>query len=71
MKSEDEVPVERVTQEPEPQTISTNGWAEAVAVWVDSHIRNSPVAQSTAAWNHLMASLEHLRVHVNAHLKKG
>lgn len=29
--------------------------------WVDKHLRNSPIARDTPAWNHLMGSLAALK----------
>lgn len=49
--------------------ISLAAWEKVVGEWVNAHVRNSPVALSTDAWNHLMGALTHLRTHVNSHLK--
>lgn len=36
-------------------------WMEIVNEWVDSHVRNSPIAANSEAWNHLHSALEGLR----------
>ncbi len=32
----------------------------AIAAWVAGDLANSPVSQSTAAWNHMVSALPHL-----------
>jgi hypothetical protein len=36
-------------------------WPEIVSLWLSANIHNSPVAQSTGAYNHLLAALPALR----------
>lgn len=39
------------------KTVAIN---RGVRAWVDKHVRNSPVARSTEAWNHLQKILPEL-----------
>ena len=45
-------------------------WAIALANWTSRYIRNSPVAQSTEAWNHLGAVMPQLKTLLEAELMK-
>jgi hypothetical protein len=44
-----------------PLTFSDAGWNAAVSRWLAGQIANSPVSQSTPAFNHLLAALPALR----------
>lgn len=48
--------------------ISDVKWAAAVRRFVDEHVRNSPVAAATEAWNHLHSVLPRLRECLEAEL---
>lgn len=50
--------------------LSNEIWAVASSRWINDHIRNSPVAQSTEAWNHLGSVLHKLREYLEAEMKK-
>ena len=52
-----------------PTAIPTDSWNAAVGWWIDAHVRNSPIAGATEAWNHLMSALPHLHTHLNTELK--
>jgi len=32
--------------------------------WLDEHVRGSPVAQATEAWNYLIGALDHLKAKI-------
>lgn len=34
-----------------------DAWAEATNLWIHGHLRNSPLAEATQAWNHVMGKL--------------
>ena len=34
---------------------------QVIEAWTDGHLRNSPLAQATQAWNHLLSSLPALK----------
>lgn len=42
-------------------SIPDSTWETAVARWIESHVRNSPIAGSTEAWNHLHSVLPKLK----------
>jgi hypothetical protein len=43
-----------------PPLIPVDVWTVATSRWINNHVRNSPIAQSTEAWNHLGVVLQHL-----------
>ncbi len=43
---------------------------EALSKWVNGHLTNSPLAQATDAWNHVMSSLNALRTYLAEEIKK-
>ena len=45
-------------------------WAVASSAWIDRCVRNSPIAQSAAAWNHLGSVLPQLKTMLEAELMK-
>ena len=45
-------------------------WAVASSAWIDRCVRNSPIAQSAAAWNHLGSVLPQLKTMLEAELTK-
>lgn len=51
-------------------TIPEETWETAVSTWINDHLRNSPVAGATEAWNHLHAVLPHLRQYLESELSK-
>jgi hypothetical protein len=50
--------------------ISDDAWSVALGSWIDAHVRNSPVASATEAWNHLMSVLPNLRARLETELGK-
>lgn len=67
--------------EPEPEPMATatteatpaipdDTWKAATEAWINNHIRSSPLARSSEAWNHLMRSLPLLKGFVETELKK-
>jgi len=49
--------------------ISDTAWNTAVGAWIAADIRSSPIAQTSAAWNHFQDSLPKFRAHLEAALK--
>lgn len=49
--------------------IPAHVWEAAVGSWVRDHVRNSPIASATEAWNHLMGILPHLKARLETELK--
>jgi hypothetical protein len=45
-------------------------WTVASSAWIDRYVRNSPLAQSAAAWNHLGAALPQLKTMLETELMK-
>lgn len=43
-------------------------WMSAVDLWIHGQLRNSPLAEATQAWNHVMAKLPLLGALVEANL---
>jgi hypothetical protein len=43
---------------------------EAIGKWINGHLYNSPLAQATEAWNHVMGSLNALRTYLKEELGK-
>lgn len=43
-------------------------WMKSVDLWIHGHLRNSPLAEATQAWNHVMAKLPLLGAMVEAEL---
>ena len=41
---------------PEPSAFAS-AWADATSQWIHGHMRNSPLAEATQAWNHVMSKL--------------
>lgn len=64
----DERPPE-VTDVQPPSTISDDTWNHAVGAWIDAHVRSSPIAQASGAWDHLHAVLPRLRELLERELK--
>jgi hypothetical protein len=54
-----------VITEPGPDLISDEAWNAALTLWIDRHVRNSPIAAVVEAWNCLGAALPHLKVYLN------
>jgi hypothetical protein len=50
--------------------VSDAVWESALNVWINAHVRNSPIAGATEAWNHLMGALPDLKVALNIALGK-
>lgn len=50
--------------------ISDGLWSVATSTWIHNHIRNSPIAQSTEAWQHLGLVLPQLRGYLESELAK-
>lgn len=50
--------------------ISDEAWLYATSAWTNEHVRNSPIAQSIEAWNHLGLILPHLRTLLETELSK-
>lgn len=42
---------------PTQSTPFADAWAEATNTWIHGHMRNSPLAEATQAWNHVMGKL--------------
>jgi len=51
--------------------ISDAAWAHATSRWISECINNSPMSQSTEAWNHLGVALPHLRRILEEELQRG
>lgn len=58
-------------QEPKPDPISEEVWSNALASWIDGHVRNSPIAGVVEAWNHLQVVLPHLKNLLNQQMKSS
>jgi hypothetical protein len=52
------------------EAIPHDAWAAAVATWIGTHVRNSPIAESAAGWNHLGTIMPHLKTMLEAELAK-
>jgi len=52
---------------PEPSDFAI-AWMKAADLWIHGHMRNSPLAEATQAWNHVMAKLPLLGALVEAEL---
>jgi len=46
---------------PTGNKISDSAWQAAVGSWMDRHVKNSPIAQNTDAYNHLSSIADNLR----------
>ena len=55
---------------PEDSPVPDNAWDAALARWLNEHVRGSPIAQATEAWNHLNGTIHHLRDYLVEELKK-
>jgi hypothetical protein len=49
--------------------IDDSSWESAIGQWINNHLRNSPLAGATEAWNHVMGALPHLRTYLETELK--
>ena len=49
------------TAEPAPTPIPQASWDRAVGAWFHYHVRSSPIAQATGAWEHLNTVLPRLK----------
>jgi hypothetical protein len=45
------------TTSPPSSSPFADAWAEATNLWIHGHLRNSPLAEATQAWNHVMGKL--------------
>jgi hypothetical protein len=52
---------------PEPSDFAV-AWMKAADLWIHGHLRNSPLAEATQAWNHVMAKLPLLGALVEAEM---
>lgn len=56
-----DAPATTPTTQPEAEvkepTSFASAWATAIDQFIHGHLRNSPLASSTEAWNHVMAKL--------------
>ena len=50
--------------------ISDEVWESAAGEWINSHLRSSPLAGATDAWNHVMGAIPHFRSILEAALKR-
>jgi hypothetical protein len=53
-----------------PNEIDDDAWIVATSRWINEHVRSSPIARSTEAWNHLGLILPHLRGMLEEELKQ-
>lgn len=54
-----------------PRPIPTDAWEVACAEWINSHVRNSPIAGAIEAWNHLGTVLPKLRDFLEKNMKNS
>lgn len=54
----------------EPVSDTNSAIEEAIRKWTSGHLYNSPLAQATEAWNHVMGSLNALRTYLKEELGK-
>lgn len=65
-----ETDLEPVSEKEPPRLISDSAWAIASSTWVHNHVRNSPMAESAAGWNHLGTILPRLREYLEIEMAK-
>lgn len=53
----------------ESHPLSDAAWAVASSRWLSDCVRNSPISQSTEAWNHLGTVLHKLRDYIRHEMK--
>lgn len=70
-------PTETISMETTPvatvsavKEVPEDAWTVAVATWINNHVRNSPIAGSVEAWNHLGGVLPELKRLLNDELRK-